>query len=116
MVITFRTIKLRKACNSRDNAQRKWGSRCGKLVLRRLDELKASDNLDQFIMVHSKCHPLKGDRRKQWAAYLEHPFRLTFDISNEPIPLLDDGGLDIKKVTQVRVLDVEDYHGRRAKK
>ena len=111
MVIVFRSSKLGKLCNSLKKAQRAWGTRGGKLVMRRLDEIKAADNLKILKAVHTRCHPLKGNRKGQWSVDLEHPYRLIFEPANEPLPLHEDGGLDIERVTAVRIIAVEDTHG-----
>lgn len=47
----------------------------------------------------------------QWVLELEHPHGLLFEIANDPIPTLGDGGVDAQRVTAVRVLGVENYHG-----
>ena len=37
--------------------------------------------------------------------------RLVFEAANDPVPTRDDGGLDWGSVTEVRILEVGDYHG-----
>ncbi len=47
-----------------------------------------------------------------------HPFhivvgaglRLYFEPDHSPLPTVDDGGLDRKKVTAIRILEVDDKH------
>lgn len=63
------------------------------------------------LFPRSKCHPLTGDRMGQWSVALKYPFVLLFEPANEPLPKLDDGGLDLERITAVRVLGVENYHG-----
>lgn len=84
--------------------------------MRRLDEMADSETLEILCRVHPRCHPLTGDRAGQWAVDLEHPYRLVFEPADEPLPTLESGGLDKTKIMSVRILDVEDYHGRKAKK
>lgn len=79
--------------------------------MQRLDELYDSENLFEFCLVHRRCHALKGNRQDQWSADLKHPYRLIFKITDIPIPRLADGGIDLKKVTTVQIVDVEDTHG-----
>ena len=116
MLIVFATKKLKKQCSSSKEAQKTWGTQRGKLVMRRLDEILDSDNLGILTLVHPRCHALTGDRKGKWSVDLEHPYRLLFQVENDPIPALEDGGVDIKQVTEVMILGVEDTHGRRAKK
>lgn len=82
----------------------------------RLDEIRDSDNLKILMLVHSRCHPLTGDRMGKWSMDLEHPYRLLFEIANNPIPELESGGVDLKRVTEIMIKKVEDTHGHRAKK
>lgn len=55
-------------------------------------------------------HQLKGDRHEQFAVNLGGQMRLVFDVANDPIPRRADGGLDLLRVSAIRILDVVDYH------
>jgi len=116
VLILFANKKLQKQCSSMKDAKKNWGARSGLLVMRRLDEISASNNLAILKLVHPRTHPLKGDRRGIWSLDLEHPYRLLFKIANDPVPKLNDGSIDLKNVTAVKIIGVEDTHGRRAKK
>jgi len=112
MDILFRNAKLRKACSQSVLASRKWGTEGGRKVMRRLDEMADSENMAVLTSLRqTQCHPLKGDRRGQFSVDLAHPYRLIFEPANEPLPKLPDGGLDLQRVTVVRILSVEDTHG-----
>jgi plasmid maintenance system killer protein len=112
MDIIFRNNKLKKRCNSLNGAQKAWGTVRGRLVIKRLDEICDSDNLKVLkSLPQARCHPLKGDYGGKWAVDLEHPYRLIFEPANTRLPILKDGGPDLEKVTAVRILAVEDYHG-----
>ncbi len=77
-----------------------------------MDELRSADCLaDMQYYPGARCHALKGDREGQLAVDLDHPYRLIFEVANDPIPLRDDGGLDWPAVTAVKIIKVEDYHG-----
>lgn len=84
--------------------------------MRRLHEIRAADNLQILKQVHPRCHALGEDRRGQWSVDLKHPYRLFFEPANDPLPKLKGGGLDLERVTAIIILQVEDPHGRRAKK
>ena len=49
-------------------------------------------------------------KKGEFAVDLKHPFRLVFHPNHEPIPLKEDGGIDLKLVTSIAIIDVEDYH------
>ena len=57
-----------------------------------------------------RCHALKGDRKNQFAVDLKHPFRLVFVPDHDPIPRTRDGGIELKSVIKIKILNVEDYH------
>ena len=111
MDIQFRTRSLQKKCNSLKEAQKAWGTDCGKRVMRRLDDLRAADTLEIMRFLPGRCHELTENRKGQLAIDVRHPYRLVFEVVNNPIPLKRDGGLDWTRTTAIRILEVEDYHG-----
>jgi plasmid maintenance system killer protein len=110
MDITFRTAKLRKACNDASVRKKTFGPRTSEILGRRLDDLRAADDLDQIRRLPGlRCHELKGARAGQLAVDLDHPRRVVFE-PEEPRPLRDDGSLDWAQVTSIVVIEVVDYH------
>jgi plasmid maintenance system killer protein len=80
--------------------------------MRRLDEIRDANSLAVLkTLPQARCHPLKGDLEGRWAVDLEHPHRLTFEPAHDPLPVRDDGSLDVDRVTAIRIIGVEDYHG-----
>lgn len=61
-------------------------------------------------MLPGRCHELKGNRMGCLAVALQGGFRLVFRPEADPPPRKDDGGLDWRSVTSIRVVSVEDYH------
>ena len=55
-------------------------------------------------------HQLTGDRERQYAVDLDHHNRLIFEPNHDPVPCLDDGGIDIDRVTAITIMEVTDYH------
>ncbi len=112
MDIIFKTQKLEKQCNSQKVLVRTYGSRCAKLIRRRLDELRAANSLQDIrYLPQARCHELKGSHAGNLSVDLEHPYRLLFRPANEPIPQKADGGLDWANVTAIEIIGVEDTHG-----
>jgi len=110
--ITFGNRSLEKACNSAKQSDRRWGAENGKRIRQRLEDLAAFSCLaDVPSRPPFRCHPLKGDRQGQLAVDVKHPYRLIFEPDHEPVPKMADGGIDLRRVTAIRVLGVEDYHG-----
>jgi len=103
---------LAKYCNSLKAAQKQWGTICGKLVMKRLDDIRDSDNLMVLQKVpQARCHPLKGDMAGFWSLDVEHPYRLLIEPADEKLPMTPDGRLDAEAITAVRVIGVRDTHG-----
>jgi proteic killer suppression protein len=56
-------------------------------------------------------HALSLNRKGQFAVDITENYRLIFEPNNNPLPLQKDGGLDLKRITDIKILEVEDYHG-----
>jgi proteic killer suppression protein len=110
MDIIFKSKKFAEECNQQDLLLKRYGLQRGKLLRRRLDDLRATANLDQMRRLPGRCHELKGNRAGQISIDLDGPFRLIFEVANNPIPLKTDGGLDWTQVTSIKILRMEDTH------
>jgi proteic killer suppression protein len=110
--VIFQDPKLAKICGSASLLTRKFGPEQTRFIRRRLDEFRWAPNLEVLrSLAGTRCHELKGNREGTLAVDLKHPYRLIFEPANDPIERKPDGGLDWTKVTSVRILTVEDYHG-----
>lgn len=87
------------------------GDQRAKLLKQRLAELAAANMLgDLRSLPQARCHELKGSRKGQLSVDLDHPYRLIFEPAHNPVPRKSDGGLDWTKVTEIRILGMEDTH------
>lgn len=111
MDILFATRRLAKQFSSETDLVKTFGTVRAKTLRRRLDQLRAADHLEVMRTLPGRCHELTGDRRGQLAIDLDGPNRLIFEPADNPPPVKQDGGLDWGRVTALRILDVEDYHG-----
>lgn len=111
MDIDFQSDTLRAQCNTFRLLVRHYGEIQAKKIRQRLDDLRAAETLAEMRQLPGRCHELKGDRAGQLSLDLHHPYRLIFEVANEPIPRKPDGGLNWEQVTAVRILGVEDTHG-----
>ncbi len=89
---------------------RTYGSLRSTRIGLRLDQMEVAATLAQFIQVHPRCHPLKGDRSGTWSADLDHPYRLIFEPADDPLPMTGDGGLAVDRVLSVRIVMIDDTH------
>ena len=110
--ILFAKDKLSKDCNDLKRATIRWGAECGRLVMRRLDDLRAAPNLEVMRKLpQARCRELRADRKGQIAVDVKQPKRLIFEPANDPPPYRADGGWDWQRITIIRILEVTDYHG-----
>ena len=111
MVIYFKTKRLQKICNNKNESIKELGPKMARKLQQRLMELKAAACLADISKVPpSRCHQLSGDRDGQLSVDLEHPYRLLFIPANDPIPLTQDGGLDWAKITEIEIVEIVDTH------
>ena len=54
--------------------------------------------------------PLKADMKGQFHIVVGGGLRLYFEPDHSPLPTVNDGGLDRKKVTAIKILEVDDKH------
>lgn len=74
-------------------------------------ELDAADSLaDVSRLPPPRCHALSGDRQGTFSVDLLHPYRLIFAPADEPLPMNEQGGLDLKRVCEVLILEIADTH------
>lgn len=90
---------------------RAFGKACARKLKLRLAFLKAAPTLkDVPTEKPHRRHQLTGDRKGEFAVDLEHPFRLMFEPTDMGACRGTDGAVDVSKVTEIRILEVKDYH------
>jgi proteic killer suppression protein len=109
----FASEKLRKILSNEKEIYRKYGAERGRIMIRRLVQLRAAMTLEVMrTLPQAKCHELGQDRQGQLAVDADYPYRLIFEPAQDPLPVKSDGGLDWKGVTTIRIIEVVDYHGK----
>ena len=88
-----------------------WGPERAKRLRRRLADLDAAESLTDMIGLPGRTHELREDRTGQLSIDLDGPYRLIFEVADEPGPRRADGGFGGRGVRSIRVGGVEDYHG-----
>ena len=101
--------KFAKVLDDDREMNKVYGDRIGRKIRRRLEQMLSAETLESLRYQGGRCHELKGNRQGQLATDLSHPHRLIF-APLPPIPLRNDGGLDWKKVTEIRIIEITDYH------
>ncbi|WP_295290973.1 type II toxin-antitoxin system RelE/ParE family toxin [uncultured Catenibacterium sp.] len=87
-----------KVCTNASYAERKYGSDMAEKIHQRIDEIDASETVEEMIQFHiGRCHQLNGNRKGQYAMDLIHPQRLIFEKRGNEIQI-------------VRIIEITDYH------
>lgn len=111
MDVTFGSKKLARIFNLANNLVREYGQANATLIKRRMAVLVAASCLDEVSHRRpERRHELTGGRKEKFAVDIKHPYRLVFEPNHNPLPRKADGGLDLKQITSITIIDVEDYH------
>lgn len=96
--IEYKTKKLEKVCTNASEATKLHGQEMADKIHQRIDEITAALSVEMMIQYRiGRCHPLKGDRKNQYAVDLVHPYRLIFEKK----------GIEIQIVN---IMEITDYH------
>lgn len=111
MLLFFKTKKLQKICSDARVMRVQLGTSMARKLQQRMMELKAGDTLaDISHLPPPRCHELTNDRAGQFSVDLEHPYRLLFVPADDPIPYREDGGIDLERVREIEIIEIEDTH------
>lgn len=109
--ISWASARLARVAASDVLGTRRWGPERWPRIKVRIATLLAAPNLAAMVGMPGKLHMLSGDREGQFALTVSASYRLVFEVGDDPIPRQPDGGIDISRVTRIRILGVVDYHG-----
>lgn len=85
-------------CTIASEAEKKYSTEMAEKIHQRIDEIDASDTVEEMVQYHiGRCHPLKGNRKDQHAMDLVHPYRLIFEQIGDEIKIAN-------------VMEIADYH------
>ncbi|TMS94092.1 plasmid maintenance system killer [Pseudoalteromonas sp. S201] len=88
MEIDFRTNKLEKCFKESRLANREFGDQVGRKYIQRINLIKAAKDLDEVKKLPGlRCHPLKGDRKGQFAVNLTGFYRLIFTVEGDKLSI-----------------------------
>ena len=108
MKTTYANRELEKLCNRSKYAVRKLGDKGAKKLQSRLADIEAAHDVKELVA--GSPHPLKGDREGDFSLRLHGACRLVFRPEHDPIPRLEDQGIDWRNVTAVQIVEIGDYH------
>jgi plasmid maintenance system killer protein len=109
MRISYESKKLEKQLTDAKLLVKTYGE-LAKNIQKRQNELESFENLGEAKDFLPSLHSLSGDRLGQWAVKISGNYRLIFEPANDPLPCLEDGGLDLNQITEICIIEVVDYH------
>lgn len=110
MEIHYRTKRLERSLTTDKGLSKTYGN-LAKKIKQRMQQLKGADNLYVIASLPAlRLHPHIGKNKGIWSIDIQKNWRILFKIDQNPIPTLEDGGVDIKKVTIVRIESITDPH------
>lgn len=110
MELSYKNNKLEKSLTT-DKGLLKLNSRLAKKIKQRRIELESADNLEVISKLPAlRLHQYKGNRKGTWSIDIQENWRILFEINQDPIPTLEDGGIDLKAITVISIESVEDPH------
>ena len=84
MRIIFRKPTLEKCYKEHKEARKKWNDPAGRNYIKRVNILKAVNNIGELATLpHLHYHPLKGNRKGQHAINVTKLVRLIFTLQGE---------------------------------
>lgn len=87
-----------------------FGTLAKKIKQRRI-QLESAENLEVLSKLPVlRLHQHIGKGIGTWSIDIQENWRILFEIDQDPIPTLKDGGIDLKAITIIRVESVEDPH------
>ena len=108
MELSYKNKKLEQSITDDKSLIKSYGT-LAKKIKQRIGQLKAADNLSVIGKIPViRLHPYKGDRLGEWSIDIQENWRICLEIDQDPLPTLDDGCVDLNKVTSIKILSVED--------
>jgi len=110
MNLSYKNNKLEQSLNVDRNIIQSYGV-LSKKIKQRMDQLKAANDLSIIAKIKVlRLHPYLGNRLGEWTIDIQENWRICFKIDQNPIPRLNDGGVNLNMVTTIKILSVEDPH------
>ena len=98
MEVEFRTRRLERCFENLDLAVREWGPQVGSRYVERVRAIQRARGFEYLYGFRALgFHPLRGDRRGQYALRLTGRMRLIIEPGDDPDAVI--------------VVEVVDYHG-----
>lgn len=111
MNIEFKTKKLEKECTKVNEANKAFGLKTARKLIRRLYDIQAANCLaDLSPLPPTRCHRLKGKLKQRLAIDLEQPNRLIFCGIDNRGKILNLDEVKFSNITSIKVLEVSKHY------
>lgn len=112
MNVYFKDKRLKKSFDDERECFKVYGKDNARKIQARYAELLAATNLSEIPHVPpARLHELSNNRNGQFSVTVKEPFRIIFVPEHEPIPTTDSRGIDKSQVTDIKIIEVVNYHG-----
>ena len=110
MELSYKNNKLKKSLTTDKGIAKGYGTIAKKVKLR-ITQLINADNLEVISTLQVlRLHQHIGKGKGTWSIDIQENWRILFEINQDPIPTLEDGGIDLKAITIISIESVEDPH------
>jgi toxin HigB-1 len=109
MKILYKTHKLEQSFTTDKGLAKSYGT-MAKKIKQRKHQLESAENLWIIAQLPAlRLHQYQGNSGI-WSIDIYQNWRILFTIDHDPVPRLEDGGVNIKAVTIICIESVEDPH------
>ncbi|QCX37737.1 killer suppression protein HigA [Aureibaculum algae] len=110
MKLSYKNNKLEKSLTTDKGIAKSYGKLAKKVKLR-ITQIKNADNLEVISKLPVlRLHQHIGKGKGTWSIDIQENWRIIFEIHQDPIPTLEDGGIDLKAITIISIESIEDPH------
>lgn len=110
MKLRYKTNKLEKELTTDKGLLKSYGTKAKK-IKQRINQLKSAENLSIIGKIPVlRLHQHVGKGKGTWSIDIQQNWRILFTIGHDPVPTLEDGGVDITKVTIIKIEEITDPH------
>lgn len=86
MEVDFKNNELREQYRDHKLAERAHGVQVARKYIQRINIIKSVKDIEELKRLPGlRCHPLKGDRKGEWAINLTGFYRLIFTLRGEEL-------------------------------
>ncbi len=112
MDIVFKSSKEKTVCEKHQTAVQRFGMDPALSLRRRLDELRAADNLGVFAALpYIDLRELRGRIAGRLLVQVTPSLSIMLEAAKNPSPPQNRNGVDPTSITAVRILSVREHSG-----